>query len=84
MGLRSVPVTKADGCSCAGGCENGERGEGENEPNSMAQIPVPVARSRTRWGFVTGARFNLPSSIILKEWCWRSKSKISEFRKVVQ
>jgi hypothetical protein len=44
-------------------------------PNSMAQIPVPVARSRTRWGFVMGARFNFPSSMTLKEWCWRSEER---------
>lgn len=36
-------------------------------PNSMAHIPVPVARSRTLWGFLIGAIFSLPSSIILKE-----------------
>jgi hypothetical protein len=47
-------------------------GKGIDGPNSMAQIPVPVARSRTRRGFETGARFNFPSSMTLNEWCWRS------------
>ncbi len=68
MGLRSVPRVAASGCSWAGCCQIMLVWEERiYVPNSIAQIPVPVAKSRTRWGFEIGARFSLPSSIILKE-----------------
>jgi len=77
IGLRSVPRTAVSGCSWARRCQIMLVWKEVDVPNSMAQIPVPVARSRTRWGFEIGARFNLPSSIILNEWCWRSKKEQS-------
>jgi hypothetical protein len=47
IGLRSMPITCDSGCSSA---------------KSMAQIPVPVPRSRAlSISFEMGARYNLPS-----------------------
>lgn len=68
MGLRSVPSTLASGYSWAGQRENGILlWKLIDVQNSMAQLPVPVARSRTRLGFVIGARCDLPSSITRKD-----------------
>lgn len=58
MGLRSVPITFAEGNWAA---------------KSMAHIPVPVAISRTLWrppgrSFI-GALYNSPSRVRRKRWC---------------
>ena len=59
MGERSVPTTEAPGNSCA---------------TSMAQIPVPVAMSRTlwRWPGRMGEAKRAVSMVMRKRWCWRS------------
>jgi hypothetical protein len=36
----------------------------DKSPNSMAQIPVPVAMSRTFWGLMRGARCSLSSMVM--------------------
>lgn len=52
MGERSVATTEA---------------EGNWSAKLMAQIPVPVPRSRTRWGFeVMGARKRAPFRVSVK------------------
>ena len=35
---------------------------------SIAQIPVPVPTSSTRWGFSIGAKYSFPSRTRLKTW----------------
>jgi hypothetical protein len=70
MGLRSVPRTVADGYCCA---VTNERKESlihkAKSPNSIAQIPVPVAISRTFWGSVRGARCSLSSIVMTNKLC---------------
>jgi hypothetical protein len=55
MGLRSVPRTLDDGYCCAERLSRRSNIGKDKSPNSMAQIPVPVAMSRTFWGSVRGA-----------------------------
>lgn len=50
-----------------------------DKPYSMAQMPVPVPRSRTMCAFVTGARASLPSNVRLNKWCWRSLKMSTSF-----
>ncbi len=65
MGLRSVPRTVADGYCCAVTNERGGRLlQKTKSPNSIAQMPVPVAISRTFWGFVRGAKCSFLSIVI--------------------
>ena len=58
MGDRSVPRTEQSGYCSA---------------NSMAQIPVPVPKSRALLGLLRGARWDFPESVSLQRWCWRSE-----------
>lgn len=54
MGDRSVAITEA---------------EGNWSAKSIAHIPVPVPRSRTRWGLeVMGARKREPLRVRVKMW----------------
>jgi hypothetical protein len=46
--------------------------EGYSSANSMAQIPVPVPKSRTFLGSFSGARWDFPWRVSLQRWCWRS------------
>jgi len=48
-------------------------------PKSVAQIPVPVARSRTLCNgiFSIGARCNLPFKASINRWCCKSNLSCS-------
>ena len=75
IGLKSMPITLAIGCSSAMITVNRLQlyQGGQSIPKSKAQMPVPVPISRT-WSksLVMGAEFNLLSIIMRKIWCWRS------------
>jgi hypothetical protein len=47
---------------------------GYSSANSIAQIPVPVPKSRTFFGSLRGARWDLPCKVSLQRWCWRSET----------
>ena len=57
IGERSVPRTRAEGCSRA---------------SEVAQRPVPVAMSRTLCRCFTGAEKRAPFMVWRKRWCCRS------------
>jgi hypothetical protein len=50
---------------------------------SIFHISVPVARSKTRWGSLSGARLNLLFSVMSYNWCWRSCFCLASCSKIV-
>lgn len=89
IGLKSVPVTCAEGYCCAVLQSDIFPAKhhvvfiemmGENLPNSMAHVPVPQPMSRTLCGGLgNGARCHFPSNVSNHMWCWSSNLSLSNY-----